>query len=62
MSADPAPPEAERYPPYVAGAEQRRRWDLCVAIAQELYEGSEGAAAVIWQTTRVLYHGSLPTR
>ncbi len=58
--ADPTPPEAEHYPPYLASAEQRRRWDLCVAIAQELFEGSEGAAAVLWQTTRVLYHGQLP--
>lgn len=54
------PPEAERYPPYVVTAEEKRRWDLCVAIAQELFEGSEGAAAVLWQTTRVLYHGQLP--
>ena len=55
------PPEPDRDSPYVATAEQRRRWDPCAAIAEKLFDGSEGAGAVIWQTVRVLYHGNLPT-
>ena len=30
------------------------------AESEHPIEGSEGAAAVVWQTTRVLYHGQLP--
>jgi len=55
------PPPAATYPPYVSTAAEARRWDLAEAIAWALFGDLPGSAAVIWQTTRTLYHGPLPT-
>jgi hypothetical protein len=54
-------PRAEHYPPWVASAEERHRWDLCAAISEAMYADIEGSAAVIWQMTRSLYSGEIPT-
>ena len=62
---DPQPPllpPAEVYPPYVRDAEDRRRWDLCSAIAELLMQDPTGSPAhEIWMTTRSLYQSPIPT-
>lgn len=40
-------------PPYVIGESDRERWEHAVRIADGLFPGE---AAMVWQTTRVLYH------
>ena len=47
------------YPPYVSNADDRERWDLAAAIAEETF-GEDGPAAV-WSATRALFHGPIPT-
>lgn len=64
MSTEPGgsqPPRAHHYPPFVSSAEQRRRWDLAEALARALFGDIESPEAAVWQATRSLYRGPLPT-
>jgi hypothetical protein len=57
------PPRAEVYPPYVVDDDDRRRWDLCLAIATELFTDPKAGfgSADIWFATRSMYHSNVPT-
>jgi hypothetical protein len=58
----PLPPRAAVYPPYVASEEERRRWDLCAALAEQLFADPEdGSARDVWLATRSLYRSDIPT-
>lgn len=48
-----------RYPPYVVSEEERRRWELSQGIAVELFGDAGGAH--VWQATRAIYYGDIPT-
>jgi hypothetical protein len=47
------------HPPYVESAEERRRWDLCEAIAEALFGDLDRAS--VWMATRAIYRSDLPT-
>jgi hypothetical protein len=49
------------YPPYVSTESDRRRWDLCAAIATDLFGGVTGSSADVWAATRALYRSDIPT-
>jgi hypothetical protein len=58
----PRPPPAEVYPPWVTSAEERHRWDLCLAVARQLFlDPQAGSASDVWLATRSLYQSDLPT-
>lgn len=59
----PPPQHPMEYPPYVQSAEQRRRWDLSVAIARELLEvdGFPAPGRELWQMTRSIYQSETKT-
>lgn len=66
--SQPAPEEAtpvtelgEEYPPFVRSENERKRWDMCAAIARQTWEGDDDAPAQIWQMTRSLYQSEIPT-
>ncbi len=61
IGADPEVPRAEHYPPYVVTPEERRRWDVCEALAEAVFESSEGSAPTRWQMVRSLYASEIPT-
>lgn len=48
----------DRYPPYVATGDQRRRWNLARAVATELLavDGEPVPEAEVWLMTRSLFH------
>lgn len=54
----PAPPKQENYPPYVTTDEERKRWDYCVAIAENMFEGDDPANA--WMAARSIYNSDIP--
>lgn len=49
----------QEYPPFVATAEERERWDAAKAIAEEVF-GDLGTA-MVWGATRALYDSEIPT-
>jgi hypothetical protein len=51
--------DPDRYPPYVASAEERRRWDLAEGIARGIFGDVDEAN--IWMATRSIYRGRTPT-
>jgi hypothetical protein len=51
--------DSRQYPPFVTDADQRQRWDCARASAEILFR--EHGEAAVWQATRVLYHGPVPT-
>lgn len=51
---------AHSYPIYVNSDEERRRWDLAVGIAQELF-GDIGDPSQVWMAARSIYQGPIPT-
>jgi hypothetical protein len=58
----PPPQDPAEYPPYVTRAEERRRWDLSVAIARSLmYDPLGTDPAAVWTMTRQIYHSEIPT-
>lgn len=50
----PAAPD----PPFVATAEDKRRWDLCRAIAEAIFEED---SASVWMAARALFRGEIET-
>lgn len=62
---DDAPGEnaAALYPPFVTNQEQRRRWDLCAKMAENMYADLEESLrrTHVWSTTRALYSSDIPT-
>lgn len=56
------PPRAEVYPPWVHSEAERPRWDLCAAIAEQLFaDGNDTLGSDLWLATRSLYQSDLPT-
>ena len=54
--------EDPRYPPYVRTAEERRRWDLAAAVAEEVFGNPDGGGpGSVWQATRAIYSSPIPT-
>lgn len=53
--------EPEQYPPYIVTPEQKRRWNLCAAIAERDFGGEDGDPATAWMATRSLYQSDMPT-
>lgn len=52
--------DTDKYPPYVATPEDRKRWDYAEGIARAMF-GDQGEAAV-WGATRAIYADpDLPT-
>jgi hypothetical protein len=51
--------EPERYPPFVASEEERRRWDVAAAIARLLFGDVDEAS--VWYATRAYYRAPWPT-
>jgi hypothetical protein len=46
----------------VISEEERRRWDLCAAVAELLFSDPEGGSAGdVWLATRSLYRSDIPT-
>lgn len=52
-------PQAEHYPPYITNDEERRRWDVALAIARQLFGDVDEAS--VWMATRSIYKGDIPT-
>jgi len=56
---------AERFPPFVATPEQRRRWDICHHLAATISEVNEPSGVAdgqfVWHMERWLYQSELPT-
>lgn len=60
------PPQAEAYPRGVRSADERRRWDLCLAVARRTHSGEQTSdqltgAQQIFHEARALYLSDLPT-
>lgn len=51
--------EPEQYPSGIQTPDQRRRWELAHALAQEIY-GDLGPQHT-WPATRAIYNGPWPT-
>ena len=58
-------PSGTPRPPYVLSDEERRRWDLCVRLAEATWRRFEPSSPVdgnfMIQTTRALYRSDIPT-
>lgn len=52
-----------KYPPYVVTDEERRRWDVCLEVAEEFFKDVDPGerAAQVWSATRVLYKSDAQT-
>jgi len=59
--ADPIEvPKAPSYPFYIRSDDERRRFDLAMAIATEVMDAPPGSAAA-WSAARVIYQSKIPT-
>jgi hypothetical protein len=60
---EPAPPpRAERYPSWVISEDERRRWDLCVAVCEQAFGYAPGSsAAEVRLAAGALYRSEIPT-
>ncbi|MEJ7569634.1 MAG: hypothetical protein WKF41_15380 [Gaiellaceae bacterium] len=52
-------------PPFVKSDEDRERWELVVAVAEELSRQNEPSGVpdsqFVWQYSRTLFHSDVPT-
>jgi hypothetical protein len=56
------PPRQENYPPGIISEEERRRWDLCVALCEQAFGYAPGSsAAEVRLAAGALYRSEIPT-
>jgi hypothetical protein len=56
------PPRQEHYPSWVIDEDERRRWDLCVAVCEQALGYAPGSsAAEVRLAAEALYRSGLPT-
>lgn len=55
--------QAEKYPPYVVTDDERRRWDVCLELAESVFGDLPEAerATQVWAATRAYYTSPVPT-
>lgn len=51
------------FPPYVVTDENKRRWDVCLELAEAMFEDLDPGerAAQVWSAARVYYHSDMAT-
>jgi hypothetical protein len=50
-------PDAERFPPFITSTAEQKRWRLCVAISESIFDDEPNR----WAATRSLYRSSIDT-
>jgi hypothetical protein len=57
-----APPASDEriYPPFIANAADRKRWNLAEQVTREVF-GPETPAEAIWLATRALFRSDIST-